>query len=172
LIVEDGKDPEALALLGRLHYDRYAQHEGHEDLVRATALYREAFEMNPSEVYHGLQALDLLLRRDDQQSRDQAADLLPRVASALHESHAGYPEDSWDFWDVAANLRLAMLAGDWDAAEQSASIALTKASDRWMIESILPEVERAIRMAPEEGSQRATRILSRLLSAGEGGHVA
>lgn len=150
-------DPEVLVILGWSYRQRYFTEGNAEDLDQAISAYQQAFELNPTDWHTGMQALTLLSQRRDNSAQSELSDLLPRVKQALETGNQGYPEHAWNFWDVATNLELSILAKNWEGAMNSAKIAASKATAQWQMEMVGSEVSQlASNLTAEESREMET----------------
>jgi hypothetical protein len=153
LVAETGGDAETLGVLGHIYKDRFeaarADHDeagAAENLQRALACYRAGFEKNPKDLYLGFKVVALLLHRQDPSGAAELAAFLPRIRAAVKEKlDSGRP----DARDVAMNMQLAAIAGDWAEAEAAARRLLEQAGPGWMVESARRELrELGVRLPP------------------------
>jgi hypothetical protein len=144
LIEETGGDSETFGILGRIYKDRYyeaTQRDDHDaaafNLEYALNCYREGFAKNPKDYYPGINIVMLLLQRNDEPARAELAALVPQVRAVVREK---LDSGRLDFWDLATDLQLAVVARDWSGAEETARLAMRQAPSGWMIESILRDL--------------------------------
>lgn len=170
LIAETGGDGETFGILGRIHKDfaDQARKEGDQTaaqahLDRALQSYRTGFEKNPKDYYLGLNLVTLLQQRGDAAALAELAQALPLVRAALQER---MEEGVSDYWALATDLELSLVAGDWDAAERAVDGALAVAPSRWMLESTLHSLKLIPERLPANADRsRVEAIISRLESA-------
>lgn len=133
LIDQRGPSSETYGLLGRVYKDRWdaAVRRGEPVLARglldqAIAAYLRGFEADSRDSYPGVNAVTLMELRDPPDPRREK--LLPVVAYAIERRIAtGRP----DYWDFAARLELAVLAGDEPASQAALADALAAAREHW-----------------------------------------
>jgi tetratricopeptide (TPR) repeat protein len=149
LIAETGGDGETFGILGRIYKDRYdkakkanSPTEADENLRLALQHYRAGFEKNPKDIYPGINVVTLLQQRNDDEARAELESIVPKVRAAVDERiQAGRESGRIDYWDIATSLQLAVVAGDWTMAEQTAELAKTHGTASWMVESTLRDLE-------------------------------
>lgn len=170
LITETGGDGETFGILGRIYKDLADQALKAGDTTAADAhlelalqSYRAGFEKNPKDYYPGVNVVTLLQQRGDAAALAELAQVLPRVRTALQERmQEGVP----DYWALATDLELSVVAGDWDAAEQAVERALAVATSRWMLDSTRHNLERVLTRLPASADlSRAGAIVGRLQAA-------
>ena len=143
-IAETGGDSETFGILGRIYKDRYNEarrsdneREAANYLELALQSYREGFKKNPRDYYPGINVVNLLLQRDDEAARAELADLVPRVREAVRMK---LETDRPDFWDLATDMQLAVVARDWARAEEAAIHARRLAPSPWMLETTVHDM--------------------------------
>src|ERR1043165_132352 len=143
-IAETGGDSESYGILGRIYKDRYDQAKKRGDDTEAAAYlekaiheYREGFNKNPRDYYPGINVVNLLLQRGDDAAREELKELVPRVTDAVQTRLGG---DRLDFWDLATDLQLAMIARDWTRAEQRARSMMAQTPYAWMLETTIRDL--------------------------------
>jgi hypothetical protein len=169
LIGETGGDSESYGILGRIYKDRYDEAQARGDTVEATAnldravqVYRAGFEKNPMDYYPGINVIMLLLQRDDEAARTEIAALLPHVRAVVQEQiDTGRP----GFWELAVQMQLAAIAGDWPTAERAAHDALAQAPASWMVRSAVRELGAIEEKTHDAAAQMHLSKLADLLSA-------
>ena len=141
LRVSHGDSGETSGLLGRIYKDRYDAEpagslaaDGWLDL--AIEAYTQGFETEPLDPYPGINALTLLLLKDDEEAKQAFQRLLPLVTFANQRRGA---EKSSDYWTAATALELACLNRDEKWARRCLPrvlvLAGSGAGTRWMLES-------------------------------------
>src|SRR5262249_30056582 len=131
LTAETGGDGETFGILGRIYKDRYERARlgndagaAADNLERAVHYYRSGLEKNPNDYYPGINVVTLLVKRNDAAARAELEAILPRVrAAARARRDAGIP----DFWELATELQLAVVARDWAAADEDVRLAIAAA---------------------------------------------
>jgi len=139
LIAETGGDAETFGVLGRIYKDRFEAARSTNDAVgaadsldRALKCYRAGFERNPKDIYTGFNVVSLLLQRKDDSMHAELEAFLPRVRAAVKEKiDSGRP----DLRDLAINIQLAAVAGEWREAEAAARGFIAQAEPGWRIEA-------------------------------------
>ena len=168
LISETGGDSETHVILGHIYKDRYDQAQDKGDTVAAAANldqavqhFRASFEKNPKDYYPGINVITLLLQRGDDAARTEVEIFLPSVRNAVHELMAtGRP----GFWELAAQMYLAVVAGDWSEAERSAQEALAQAPAGWMIRSALRDLRTLNEKLLDSADRMRLTALTKLFS--------
>jgi len=139
LVAETGGDAETFGVLGRIYKDRFEAARSKKDTVgaaenlnRALHCYRTGFERNPKDIYTGFNVVSLLLQRQGGSARAELETFLPRIRAALREKiESGRP----DVRDVAMNIQLAAVAGDWSEAEAATRAFVAQAESGWLVEA-------------------------------------
>lgn len=133
-----GDSAETLGLLGRIHKDRWRAAKAARDpaadgwLDEAIDAYRRGFEAEPLDFYPGINALTLLLQKDDPDALKEIARLAPLVTFAALRQGG---EKSPDYWTVATIVELGCLNRDLPLARRATPRALSlaqKAREAWM----------------------------------------
>jgi tetratricopeptide (TPR) repeat protein len=116
LLKDRGHDSETLGIKGRIHKDTYKEAEQTGRITAAAALdnaidaYTKGFEADPRDYYPGVNAINLLMQKDDTEALKEVARLLPLVSFAV-ERRGG--ANSGNYWDLATVLELACIGDDW-----------------------------------------------------------
>jgi hypothetical protein len=140
LLDERGADPETLGILGRVHKDRYVELNKAGDIMASAALddaieaYTKGFESDSRDYYPGVNAVNLLVQKGDEDAMKEANRLLPLVNFALAR-RGGL--NSKDYWDLATVLEMSAIAGDWVLAGRALPKALAAARASWNIETTM-----------------------------------
>lgn len=144
LVAETGGDSETFGILGRIYKDRCEQAKlrndpqgAAENLDRALHYYRSGFDKNPKDYYPGINVVTLLLQRNDDAARAELAAIVPRVRAAVQDKREA---GRLDFWELATDLQLAVVARDWTAAEEAARLAVPLAPSSWMLLTTLRDL--------------------------------
>lgn len=169
LIAETGGDAETFGVLGRIYKDRYeaARSTGDgvraaESLDRALQCYRAGFEINPKDIYTGFNVVSLLLQRQDGSMQGDLDAFLPRIRRAVREKiESGRP----DARDVAMNMQLAAMAGDWHEAEASAREFVGQAGPGWLVEAARRDLRELETRLPEASRAHMASLQSMLADA-------
>lgn len=132
LIAERGPSSETCGLLGRVHKDRWwkavkAEHalEARGHLRKAIAAYRQGFETDWRDAYPGINAITLMTI--DNPKNPETKELAAVVRYAVRRRLTGKP----DYWDHATLLEIAVIEGDWAAAEAALGDALAVLDEKW-----------------------------------------
>ena len=121
LLKDRGHDSETLGIKGRIHKDTYKEAVQTGRITAAAALdnaidaYTKGFEADPRDYYPGVNAINLLMQKDDTEALKEVARLLPLVSFAV-ERRGG--ASSGNYWDLATVLELACIGDDWATANQ------------------------------------------------------
>lgn len=157
-IAETGGDSETYGILGRIYKDRYDQAKKLGDDAEATIYlekaineYRAGFNKNPRDYYPGINVVNLLLLRGDDAAREELKELVPRVTEAVQTRLGG---DRVDFWDLATDLQLAMVARDWARAEQRARSMMAQSPAGWMLETTVRDLHAVGNTFDDENDKR------------------
>jgi hypothetical protein len=140
LLDEKGADPETLGILGRVHKDRYVELNKAGDIMASAALdnaidaYTKGFESDSRDYYPGVNAVNLLVQKGDEDAMKEVNRLLPLVNFALAR-RGGL--NSKDYWDLATVLEMSAIGGDWVLAGRALPKALAAARASWNIETTM-----------------------------------
>jgi len=121
LLENRGPDSETLGIKGRIHKDIYMEAARSGSITAAAALdyaidaYTKGFEADPRDYYPGVNAINLLMQKDDTEALKEVARLLPLVSFAV-ERRGG--ASSSNYWDLATVLELACIGDDWATANR------------------------------------------------------
>jgi len=121
LLKDRGHDSETLGIKGRIHKDTYKEAVQTGRITAAAALdnaidaYTKGFEADPRDYYPGVNAINLLMQKDDTEALKEVARLLPLVSFAV-ERRGG--ASSGNYWDLATVLELACIGDDWATANR------------------------------------------------------
>ena len=121
LLENRGPDSETLGIKGRIHKDIYMEAARSGRITAAAALddaidaYTKGFEADPRDYYPGVNAINLLMQKDDTEALKEVARLLPLVSFAV-ERRGG--ASSSNYWDLATVLELACIGDDWATANR------------------------------------------------------
>jgi tetratricopeptide (TPR) repeat protein len=116
LLEDRGPDSEMLGIKGRIHKDMYTEAARAGRITAKAALddaidaYTKGFEADPRDYYPGVNAINLLMQKDDSEALQEVARLLPLVSFAV-ERRGG--ASSSNYWDLATVLELACIGDDW-----------------------------------------------------------
>ncbi len=160
LLKHRGPDSETLGIKGRIHKDVYKGAAQAGRITAAAALdnaidaYTKGFEADPRDYYPGVNAINLLLQKDDTQALREVARLLPLVSFAV-ERRGG--ASSSNYWDLATVLELACIGDDWATANQVLPKVILAATNSFETATTLGNL-RLLKQALE----RATREVAKL----------
>ena len=138
LLDEHGASAETYGILGRIYKDMYREAkdasplEAEAYLDKAIETYTKGFELEPADYYPGVNAINLLLLKGNDESLKKADYLTPLVSFAVAR-RGGLK--STDYWDLATVLELALIGRDDDMAKQALPrvlAAATAAGASWM----------------------------------------
>ena len=121
LLENRGPDSETLGIKGRIHKDIYTEAARSGRITATAALddaidaYTKGFEADPRDYYPGVNAINLLMQKDDTEALKEVARLLPLVSFAV-ERRGG--ASSSNYWDLATVLELACIGDDWATANR------------------------------------------------------
>ena len=121
LLKDRGHDSETLGIKGRIHKDTYKEAEQTGRITATAALdnaidaYTKGFEADPRDYYPGVNAINLLMQKDEMEALKEVARLLPLVSFAV-ERRGG--ASSGSYWDLATVLELACIGDDWATANR------------------------------------------------------
>ena len=121
LLKNRGPDSETLGIKGRIHKDIYKEAAQTGRITAAAALdnaidaYTKGFEADPRDYYPGVNAINLLMQKDDTEALKKVVRLLPLVSFAV-ERRGG--ASSGNYWDLATDLELACIGEDWATANR------------------------------------------------------
>lgn len=138
IIDQRGGDAETYGLLGRVYKDRYqaAKKEGRPTaaayLDQAVDAYAAGFEKEPLDYYPGVNAINLLIQKGDEEALARAEKLLPLVTFAA--ARRGGIESS-DYWDVATIFELACIGRDFPTAKKAMNKAMVLADASWKLQT-------------------------------------
>ena len=168
LLSETGGDSETFGILGRIYKDRYDQAKARGDqaeaavnLQKAIEHYRAGFAKNPKDYYPGINVVNMLLQRDDQEAKTELAAVLPKVREAVQEM---LEIGRASFWEFATAAHLAAVARDWTEAEHAARQAMTQAPSRWMVESTVRDLRAFAELLTDADDRSSLEVIIGILS--------
>ena len=172
LIGELGDSAETLGILGRIHKDRYTEAKEKSDaaapgyLDLAIEAYTRGFEAEPADYYPGVNALTLLLQKNDEPSRQEISRLAPLVTYAAVRRGG---EKARDYWTAATVLELACISGDYGLAERVLPRVLSfSGMEAWMYRTTLRNLQLLANTRDETGGgSRIANIIKKLIAAAE-----
>jgi hypothetical protein len=162
LVARTGGDGESHGILGRIYKDRFDESGDPADIQQAIAHYRSGFAKEPSDYYPGLNLVTLLFVYGGDAAKQELADVLPRVRAALASRMD--PQRA-EYWEIATAFELAVIAGDWVQARDSAGVLVEQAAGPWMIETTLASLRRLESVMKEEDIQQLQSVAEELRRA-------
>ncbi len=152
VISEFGDSAETYGLLGRIYKDRYrvsdvAEAAGKGYLEKAISAYTKGFEAEPMDYYPGVNAITLLLLKNDTESRAEINRLLPLVTFAVLRQGGA---ESSDYWTLATVLELAIVGKDRDLANKVLPRLLATDAQDWMFQTTLDNLELILKQQTED----------------------
>jgi hypothetical protein len=151
LIEQRGPSSETLNLLGRVYKDRWRaavadakKFEARHLLDKAVRTYLRGFEVDLRDPYPGVNAVTLMFQSEPPDLRLEK--ILPVVDYAL-ENHIS--RGNHDYWEFAALLELAAMAGNKKQAFSAAGEAIAAVREQWAPEATAANL-RLIREAREK----------------------
>jgi MAP3K TRAFs-binding domain len=160
LLKNRGPDSETLGIKGRIHKDVYKEAAQAGRITATAALddaidaYTKGFEADPRDYYPGVNAINLLMQKDDTEALKEVARLLPLVSFAV-ERRGG--ASSSNYWDLATVLELACIGDDWATANRVLPKVILAAMNSFETATTLGNL-RLLKQALE----RATREVAKL----------
>lgn len=139
-VIDDfGESAETYGLLGRIYKDRYKASDagdasGRGYLEKAITAYTKGFEAEPMDYYPGVNAITLLVLKNDSESRAEIKRLLPLVMFAVIRQGGA---DSNDYWTLATLLELAILSGDKNLVNKVLPKLLATDARKWMFQTTM-----------------------------------
>ena len=164
LLDEKGADPETLGILGRIHKDRYTELSKQGSMMAAAALddaieaYTKGFESDSRDYYPGVNAVNLLVQKGDEDALKEAGRLVPLVSFAVAR-RGGL--SSKDYWDLATVLELSAIGSDWALATRALPKMMAAARASWNIETTMKNLK--LLKSAREAEGKATPQLDEML---------
>jgi tetratricopeptide (TPR) repeat protein len=121
LLKNRGADSETFGIKGRIHKDIYKEAAQAKKITAIAALddaisaYTKGFEADPRDYYPGVNAINLLIQKGDEQALKEVERLVPLVSFAVARRGGA---SSSDYWDLATVLELACIGEDWVMASR------------------------------------------------------
>lgn len=139
VINDFGESAETYGLLGRIYKDRYKASDDNDTaktgyLEKAIAAYTSGFEAEPMDYYPGVNAITLLVLKNDAESREEIKRLLPLVMFAVVRQGGA---ESNDYWTLATLLELAILDEEKDLVNKVLPRLLATDAQGWMFQTTL-----------------------------------
>ena len=160
LLKDRGHDSETLGIKGRIHKDTYKEAEQTGRITAAAALdnaidaYTKGFEADPRDYYPGVNAINLLMQKDDMEALKEVARLLPLVSFAV-ERRGG--ASSGNYWDLATVLELACIGDDWATANQVLPKVILAATNSFETATTLANL-RLLKKALERAAREVAKL--------------
>ncbi len=165
LVKDHGLSAETGGILGRVYKDQYREAkrenriEAEHFLDQAIDAYRKGFEAEPADYFPGVNTINLLLQKGDEDSLEQVDYLTPLVSFAVAR-RGGL--NSTDYWDLATVLELAVIGRDPRMAASALPKVVGTATADWMVKTTADNLEmvRGIREGKED-----TTVLDQVIDA-------
>jgi hypothetical protein len=160
LLKDRGHDSETLGIKGRIHKDTYKEAEQTGRITAAAALdnaidaYTKGFEADPRDYYPGVNAINLLMQKDDTEALREVARLLPLVSFAV-ERRGG--ANSGNYWDLATVLELACIGDDWATANRALPKVILAATNSFETATTLANL-RLLKKALERTAREVAKL--------------
>ncbi len=143
VLADFGESAETYGLLGRVYKDRF--NASKEDspartgyLDKAINAYTKGFEAEPMDYYPGVNAITLLVLKNDPASRTEIDRLLPLVTFAVLRQGGA---ESNDYWTLATVLELSLVGGDRMLAGKVLPRLLATDAKKWMFKTTLGNLD-------------------------------
>ncbi len=139
VLTDFGDSAETYGLLGRVYKNRYkAENENYVAklgfLDKAITAYVDGFETEPMDFYPGVNAITLLLLKNDANACAEIDRLLPLVMFAVLRQGGA---ESNDYWTLATVFELALVAKDQNLAAIVLPRLLATEAQDWMFQTTL-----------------------------------
>ena len=160
LLKDRGPDSETLGIKGRVHKDIYKEAVQTGKITAAAALddaieaYTKGFEADPRDYYPGVNAINLLMQKDNTEALEEVVRLLPLVSFAV-ERRGG--ANSSDYWDLATVLELACIGDDWATANRVLPKMILAATNSFETATTLGNL-RLLKQALERGGREVAKL--------------
>jgi tetratricopeptide (TPR) repeat protein len=160
LLKDRGPDSETLGIKGRIRKDTYKEAVRTGRITAAAALddaidvYTKGFEADPRDYYPGVNAINLLMQKDDTEALKEVARLLPLVSFAV-ERRGG--ASSGNYWDLATVLELACLGDDWATANRVLPKVILAATNSFETATTLGNL-RLLKQARERTAREVAKL--------------
>lgn len=168
LLEEHGGSAETYGIRGRIYKDMYREAkaasplEAEAHLDSAIDAYTKGFEAEPADYYPGVNAINLLVQKGDEDALNQVDYLTPLVAFAVAR-RGGLT--STDYWDLATVLELALIGRDDAMARRALPrvlAAATAAGAGWMPQTTADNLEMVLGLRT---GQETTTMLEQVIAA-------
>jgi hypothetical protein len=160
LLKDRGPDSETLGIKGRIHKDTYKEAAQTGKITAPAVLddaieaYTKGFEADPRDYYPGVNAINLLMQKDDTEALKEVARLLPLVSFAV-ERRGG--ASSSDYWDLATVLELACIGDDWATANRVLPKVILAATNSFETATTLGNL-RLLKQALERSAREVAKL--------------
>ena len=160
LLKNRGPDSETLGIKGRIHKDVYKEAAQAGRITAAAALddaidaYTKGFEADPRDYYPGVNAINLLMQKDDTEALKKVARLLPLVSFAVERRGGAL---SGNYWDLVTVLELACIGDDWATANQVLSKVILAATTSFETATTLGNL-RLLKQARERSAREVAKL--------------
>jgi len=160
LLKDRGHDSETLGIKGRIHKDTYKEAVQTGKIMAAAALddainaYTKGFEADPRDYYPGVNAINLLMQKDDTDALKEVARLLPLVNFAV-ERRGG--ASSGNYWVLATVLELACIGDDWETTNRVLPKVILAATNSFETATTLGNL-RLLKQAHERAMREVVKL--------------
>lgn len=162
LIAREGPDSETYGLIGRIHKDRFRRSGDRAHLQAAIDAYRAGWEADRRDYYPGVNLVTLLTVAGGQEAEEEVRQVIPQLREVVDER---IDRPVADYWDVATGMELAVLARDWERANELVSRARARAAAGWMLRSTADNLRNVADAMPDPFERSKVDDLVRTLSA-------
>ena len=160
LLKNRGADSETFGIKGRIHKDIYKEAAQAKKITAIAALedaisaYTKGFEADPRDYYPGVNAINLLIQKGDEEALKEVARLVPLVSFAVARRGGA---SSTDYWDLATVLELACIGEDWVMASRVLPKAILAATASFQTATTLGNL-RLLKQARERTGREVTEL--------------
>jgi len=143
VIADYGDSAETYGLLGRVYKDRFKASDADDAartgfLEKAIAAYTDGFEAEPMDYYPGVNAITLLVLKNDSESATEIDRLLPLVTFAVLRQGGA---ESNDYWTLATVLELAIVGTDKNLVNKVLPRLVAIDAEEWMFQTTLDNLD-------------------------------
>jgi tetratricopeptide (TPR) repeat protein len=155
-----GADSETFGIKGRIHKDIYKEAAQAKKITAIAALddaisaYIKGFEADPRDYYPGVNAINLLINKGDEQALKEVEHLVPLVSFAVAR-HGG--ASSSDYWDLATVVELACIGEDWATANRVLPKAIVAVTHSFKTATTIGNL-RLLKQAREREGRQVTEL--------------
>ena len=160
LLKNRGADSETLGIKGRIHKDIYKEAAQAKKITAIAALddaisaYTKGFESDPRDYYPGVNAINLLVQKGDEEALKEVERLLPLVSFAVARRGGA---SSSDYWDLATVLELACIGEDWVLASRVLPRAILAATASFQTATTIGNL-RLLKQSRERTGREVTEL--------------